>query len=364
MNETTAEKRPPDAAKPTKRFRNAGFLPLLLTALLACAGALCFRPSAGRLMMFPVYPVCVALAALLPGKRGTRATLFLVLTAVLNLVEADTVPEALFVLGAAAVFFVLVELAVWCFRRKKRLTVVFGVIMAVGCLCANALLFGDPISASLAQKKIDAYIEQTYDVETGGHLFGALRFDTRHRVYTLSAACEKYPILTGEIFLSGEYVVDHYKNVLESLEMQDPASAVLSALAEAFPNDTFHVDKLGMDGLNLPGTRYSIYNETDYGRKTAFCVRLSGTVSAERLFERARNYLDVLSGEGVPFGDIVFVGGVGIRCRPCLTPADRVGSFYGELKKGMFVMRHPENHTYLATNGLLDCIDRFAGQES
>ncbi len=363
MTEPTAEKRPTNASPSPKRFWTAGSLPLLLTALLACAAALCFRPSAGRWMMFPVYPVCVGLAALLPGKRWARATLFLALTAFLNLVEADTVPEALFVLGAAAVFFVLVELAVWCFRRKKRLTAALGVVMAVGCLCANALLFGDPISAALAQKKIDAYIEQTYDVETGGHLFDVLRFDTRHRVYTLSAACEKYPNLTGEIFVSGDYVVDHYKTLLESLEMQDPASAVLSALADAFPNDTFHVDKLGIDGLIRPGTHYSIYNETDYGQKTSFCVRLSGTISEERLFERAQNYLDVLSGEGVPFGDIVFVGGVGIRCRPCLTPVDRVGLFYDGLKKGMYVMRHPENYAYLATNGLLDCIDCFAEKE-
>ncbi len=362
MSEPTAEKRPTDASPSPKRTRTAGFLPLLLTALLACAAALCFRPSAGRWMMFPVYPVCVALAALLPGKRGMRATLFLVLTAFLNLVEADTVPEALFVLGAAAAFFVLVELAVWCFRRKKRLTVVFGVIMAVGCLCTNALLFGDPISAALAQKKIDAYIEQTYDVENGGHLFDVLRFDTCHRVYTLSAACEKYPNLTGEILVSGDYVVDHYRELLESLEMQDPASAVLSALADAFPNDTFHVEKTGIDGLIKPGTRYSIYNETDYGQKTSFCVLLSGTISEEKLYERARNYLDVLSGEGVPFKDVVFVGGVGIYCRPCLTPVDRVGQFYGGLKKGMYVMNHPENSTYLAANGLLDCIDRLAGQ--
>ncbi len=364
MNGSTAEKRPPEKPAPSpKTFRLGGFLPLLLTALLACAAALCFRPNAGRWMMFPVYPICVGLAALLPGRRGTRAMLFLILTAVLNLVEADTVSEALFVLGVATVFFVLIELAVWCLRRKKRLVVVFGVVITVGCLCANDLLFGDPISASLAQKKIDAYIEQTYDTETGGHVFDTLRFDTRHRVYTLSAACERYPNLTGEIFLSGDYVIDHYKDVLETLEMQDPASAVVSALAEAFPDDTFRVEKLGIDGLTEPGVRYSIYNQIDYGRKAAFCVQLGGTVSDERLFERAQNYLDVLSGEQVPFGEIVFINSVGIRCRPCLTPVDRFGLFYDGLERGMYVMRHPENHGYLKKNGLLDCIDRFAGQE-
>lgn len=338
-----------------------GLLQLLPLAVLACIAALSFRQSTGFWMMFPIYPICVAVASLLPSKRWQRGVFFLLLTAVLNLVELDSLQSTLPVIGVAFAFFVLAELAVWCFRRKKIFPCVIGVILALGCLCTNALLFGDPFSAYAAQKKIDAYIEQTYDVENGGHTFGRIRFDTSSRLYTLTASNERYPNETGELFLCGGYVVDHYRDVLEEQEMQEPANKFITVLREAFPNGAFTVVRLGIDNFPSPDEPYSIHLHKDYSGQVSYCIQIGGATSFDKLLANARKYLDVLSDAGVPYRNLVFTGGEGLRYRISLTPVGQSGIYYEDFETGMYVLRHPENHTYLATNGLLDAIDRAMG---
>lgn len=341
-----------------------GLLQLLLLALLACAAALSFRQSTGFWMMFPIYPVCVAVASFIPSKRWHRGAFFLVLTAVLNLVEMDSLQDTLPIIGVAFAFFVLTELAVWCFRRKKAFPCVIGVILVLGCVCTNALLFGDPFSAYAAQKKIDAYIEQTYDTETGGHTFGRIRFDTSSRLYTLTASNERYPNETGELFLCGDFIVDHYRDVLEAQEMQEPANRFITALREVFPNGAFTVTRLGIDHFPSPDEPYGIYQEKDYSGQVSYCIQIGGTTSYDKLRANARKYLDVLSDAGVPYRKVIFTGGEGLRYRVSLTPIEQNGVYFKDFDTGMYVLRHPENHTYLATNGLLNAIDRTFGEVS
>lgn len=347
-----------ESEKKSAKKNQAGILQLLPAAILACVAAISFRQSMGFWMMFPIYPLCVAIAALFPGKRWHRGVFFLVLTAALNLMEQESPYDALFIVGAAFVFFVLIELAVWCFRRKKAFPCVIGVVLSVGCLCANALLFGDPFSAFSAQKKLDTYIEQTYDIENGGHTFGTIRFDTKSRLYTRTASNKRYPTETGELFLCDDYVVDHYLDVLEAQAMQKPAEALTSVLREAYPNASFTVIRLGIADFPAPETVYSIYDETDYSGKVSYCIQLGGTTTYARLLENARKYQDVLSASGVSYGKLIFTGGEGLRYRISLTPVGQNGTFYEGFETGVYVLSHPENHTYLAKNGLLECIDR------
>ena len=344
--------------KTTQNRSTPGLLQLLPLALLACAAALSFRQSTGFWMMFPIYPVCVAVAAFLPSKRWHRGVFFLVLTAVLNIVEMDSLQDTLPIIGVAAAFFVFTELAVWCFRRKKVFPCVIGAILVLGCICTNALLFGDPFSAYAAQKKLDAYIEQTYDTENGGHFFGRIRFDTSNRLYTLTASNERYPNETGELFLCGDFVVDHYRDVLEAQEMQEPANKLLTALREAFPNGSFTVIRLGIDNFPSPDESYGIYQEKDYSKQVSYCIQIGGTTSYDKLLANARKYQDVLSGAGVSYRKLIFTGGEGLRYRVSLTPVGQNGIFFEDFETGMYVLHHPENHTHLATNGLLDAIDR------
>lgn len=350
-----------DSEKTVQNRNTPGLLQLLPLALLACAAALSFRPSSGFWMMFPIYPLCVAAAAFLPSKRWHRGAFFLVLTTALNLVEQASVLDALPIIGTAFAFFVLAELAVWCFRRKKAFPCVIGAVLAVGCICTNALLFGDPFSAYAAQKKIDAYIQQTYDLEDGGHTFGRIRFDASSRLYTLTASRKQYPNETGELFLCGDYVVDHYRDVLEAQEMQAPADKLITALREAFPNGSFTVTRLGIDNFPSPDEPYSIYQEKDYSGQVSYCIQLGGTTSYKKLLSNARKYIDVLSGAGVSYRKLIFTGGEGLRYRVSLTPIGQSGIYFEDFKTGMYVLRHPENHAHLANNGLLEAIDRAMG---
>ena len=339
--------------------RNApGLLQLLPLALLACIAALSFRQSTGLWMMFPIYPICVAVASFLSTKRWHRGAFFLLLTAVLNIVELDSLQDTLPVIGAAFAFFVLTELAVWCFRRKKIFPCVIGAVLVLGCICTNALLFGDPFSAYAAQKKIDAYIEQTYDTKDGGHTFGRIRFDTSNRLYVMSASQKMHPNVTGELVLCGDFVVDHYRDVLEAEEMQEPANKFITALREVFPNGAFTVTRLGIANFPSPDEPYSPYHDNDYSGQVSYCIQIGGATSYEKLLSNARKYLDVLSDAGVPYRKLIFTGGEGLRFRLSLTPVEQNGVYFEDFKTGMYVLRHPENHTHLAANGLLEAIDR------
>lgn len=357
----------------TQSRNSPGLLQLLPLALLACIAALSFRQSAGFWMMFPIYPLCVAGATFLPGKLWYRGAFFLVMTAALNLVERASVLDALPIVGIAATYFVLVELAVWCFRRKKIFPCVIGAVLALGCVCANALLFGNPFSAYAAQKKINAYIEQTYDVENGGHSFGQIRFDTSSRLYILTASSggepkengeDYYPVITGDLVLCGDYVVDHYRDALEAQAMQEPANEMLTALREVFPNGSFTLIRLGIDNFPSPDEPFSIYREKDYSGQVSYCIQLGGATSYEKLAANARKYMDVLSDAGVSYRKLIFTGGEGLRYRVSLTPVGQNGIYFEEFKTGMYVLRHPENHAHLANNGLLEAIDRAMGGQS
>lgn len=357
--------------KPTQKRNTPGLLHLLLLALLACVAALSFRKSAGFWMMFPIYPLCVAGATFLQNKLWHRGVFFLAITAVLNLVETDTVLGALPIIAVAFVFYVLAELAVWCFRRKKVFPCVMGAVLAAGCICTNALLFGNPFSALAAQKKIHAYIEQVYDVENGGHTFGTIRFDPSSRLYTLTASSggerkedgeTYYPVITGELVLCGDYVVDHYRENLEAQAMQEPANEMLNALRKVFPNGSFTLIRLGIDNFPSPEEPFSIYREKDYSGQVSYCIQMGGATSYEKMIANAQKYLDVLSEAGISYRKLIFTGGEGLRYRISLTPVGQKGAYFEGFETGMYVLRHPENHTYLATNGLLALIDRTMGE--
>ncbi len=333
-------------------------LHLLILALLSCVAALSFRKSAGIWMMIPVYPLCVAAASFLSVKRWQRGVFFLALIAILNLVENERQIEILRIVGMALLTFLFIELAVWSMRKKKIAICLCGVVLIAGCLCANALLFGDPFSAFHAQKQLTEYIRQQYDMENGGHTFGNVRFDTDSKLYTLTAYNDIYPTETGEIFLCGGYVVDHYRELLEKQQMQEPATELTNILREAFPSDSFTVVCLGISKYPTNGQKLSAHDTTDYSSQISYCIQLSGKPNYEKLITAAKKYLDVLTDSGLSYGDLTFTSSVGTLYRLSVTPSNLSGRYYESFTSGVYVLRHPEQYLFLEQNGLLAFIDR------
>lgn len=341
------------STSPAKRKTIPPSLHLLLVALLACAGAVLFRRSMGIWLTLPFFPLCVALAALLSVRFWQRGLLFLSLTSILNLVENPLPQDAWQMIGMAALLFALTELAVWCFRKRRIPMRVGGAVLLAAGLCCNAFLFGNPFSAYRAQKQLQNYIASHYDTEAGGHTFERIRFDSKTRLYTLTARNQIMPTQPGEICLVNGQIRDSYQERLKEQQMYQAAMKLTAALREAFPDDRFTVVRTGIRDYPAKGQLYSNADPTNYADNVSYCIQMSGKTTYPKLMEGARQYLNVLCEAGIPFDNLVFTCGEGFHYRISVTPAEKVGIYYQSLMPGIYVPRHADHYTHLEQNGIL-----------
>lgn len=347
--------------KEKQNIQNPSLLSLLLLVLLACTAAVAFRRSSGVWMILPIYPLCIAAASFLPVKRVMRAVFFLVLTAVLNMVESTDTLDLAILCGIAAACFLLVELAVSLFRKKQAVPCIIGAAVLLVYLGVSSLFIGNPFSALTADSKLNDYIEETYVTATGTHQFDAIRYDRKSALYTVKATNEAYPTESREITLMGDHIADRYRDMLEDQEMREQALAITEILREAFPKDSFTVLRLGIDGFARGLQAYSTENTTDYRDRMDFCIQLSGKPTYEKLLNAAVQYNEVLVSSGVQYDDLVFTGGEGLRFRMEISPQKANGIFREEMTVSVYVLRHPEHYSRWKQSEIFGFLDRKIG---
>lgn len=335
---------------------------LLFTIIPACIGAAVFRWDAGVWMILPIYPICVATASIaarfFPVKLWLRALFFPVLTSLLNMFVGENLERTAAISVIALLCFAAVECAVSLFFRKRALPAVCGVLLTVCYLAGSTLFLGNPVSAVKTDRLLRDYIETHYDTESGHHSFSAIRYDYGSGFYTVKAANGRFPTEVCTIFAVGDFVVDHYRDLLEDQETRDEALSITEELRASFGTDMFSVVQMGIDGFDRTLNRYDVYNENDYAPDMNFCIRLSGKPTVEKLYDAAWNYHTVLEASDIKYGEILYAGGEGLRFRIALILPSEDNIFERKVRTTVYVLRHHENHSHLQNNGLLSFIDR------
>lgn len=332
---------------------------LLCTIIPACIGAAAFRWGAGIWMILPVYPLCVAVSSILsryfPIKLSLRAMFFPVTTSLLNMMLGETTEDTMIAAGIATATFLLIELAVSLCMSKQALRTVCGAAIAVICVMATSLYLGNPFSAVQADGVLRGYIEQHYE---GGHIFGAVRYDHRTGYYSVTASNRAFPSEMCHIYAYGDFVIDHYRDMLEDQETRDEALAITTTLRESFGTDMFSIVQTGIGEFDRSLVKYHIDNETDYASDMNFCIRMSGKPTLEKLYDAALNYHTVLENSDLKYNKILYAGGEGLRFRIALELPAKDNIFDREIKTSVYILRHNEHHTHLRQNGIIDFIDK------
>ncbi len=325
-------------------------LSLLALAALACVAAMNLRPGAGIWVSLPLYPVCVAIACFLPAKLWHRVTFFPLLTAVVNLGESDSPWDILPYLGMSLLCLCLVTGGVYLLRKKEwRHRLIGGGLAAVYLLVAFFAL-GNPFTAIAKGSKLNEYLESHYG--EGTH-FSQVRYDTTSGCYTVTAYSEKYPTETAEIFLLGDMIVDHYRDLAEIQITREQVRQMTDVLRKAFPGDTFAVSGVKVDNFLPEGTRYDVYQTKVSPSDMHFCVEISSESSVEKYREAVSWYQKILKAYGLEYASVTFLGGTNFYYRTAISVRAQQSFFPVVEEVSVYVRRHPMHYDFLADRQLL-----------
>lgn len=280
---------------------------ILLSVIPALICAVCFRPSMGIIRMFPIPLFCMLFAAFLPTKRVIRAVLFFVPAVALNLVEIEDAFLTGVAVAALVICFVCAEVAVFFWKKKKTAFLAVGAAVCVFCLVCTSLLVGNPISAAVASDKIGDHTASVYDMEDG-FLTEEIEYDCRNRFYSVTMCSSSRPTEKGLLIYKGGKITDGYLPVLKAQYEADALVKVTTAMREAFPDDTYQVFALDIEGFPKKGELLTQKSDGRYDEKISYCIRLSGRTNYEKLKNSALFYQNALIDAGIPFGELVFTG--------------------------------------------------------
>ena len=317
-----------------KEFRIPDFAFQAIVALLACISAVCFRPSMGLVRMFPIPLLCMTVSALLPVKFWQRAAFFLSVALALNVIETEELGLLAVTMAGYIVLFVLAELAAFLFRKKKLLPIAAGILPVLAALLVSSFLFGNPISAKVADRRIDEYMNRIYDMESGDFRVTEIEYDYRSRTYAKTVSSGLHPTEPGAILYRSGILTDGYLPILEAQYQSEALVKITKAMRAVSQNDQFHVLSLGIGGF--PGQQSLLRQDYDekYDESMSFCVQLSGRTDLQKLKNSALQYSDVLAGNRLSFGKICFTGYNSVKARSLfgVIPTDFDGISYHSVR--------------------------------
>lgn len=316
---------------------------MLLLGLLACAASLTMRASAGIWSTLPLYPVCVAAACFLPVKAWHRFLFFGGITLILNLAESTPMESIPYLLVAAGCF-ALVSGGIALLKQKKLKSGLLGGGLLVCYLVFAFLYMGNPFTAFGKSAALSEYIETHYG--EGNH-FENVRYDTTSGCYTVTAYNQRFPSETAEIFLMGDRVVDHYKELVEEQTLREQALVLTKVLREAFPGDSFTVTGVKIDGFLHDGEKFDAYRTKADPKDMHFYVELSGKPVFEKYYHGVQGYARTFAMKGTEFASVTYLCGTGLHFRVAIQPQVSDGFYVTPERIAIHTVAHPENHFYL-----------------
>ena len=320
-------------------------LSLPALAVLACIAALNLRSGAGIWVSLPLYPICVAAACFLKVKIWQRVALFPLFTSVVCLGESNSPWDVLPYLGMACLCLGLVTAGVYQIRKKQWKPCIIGGGLIALYLVASFLALGNPFTALSKGNTLNEYIASRYG--EGSH-FTQVRYDTASGNYTVTAYNEKYPTETAEIFLLNDRVVDHYKDLVEQQATREQAHKITELLRKAFPNDTFTVTGVRVDGFMKGDELYNPTEAVISGERMHFYVEIGAEPSVEKYREAASWYRKILDASDLQYASVTFLGGTNFFYRTAILARPQQSFFPAVEEVTVQVKRHPVQHEFLA----------------
>ncbi len=316
---------------------------VLLIGLLACAASLTMRSSAGIWSTVPLYPVCVAVACFIPAKSWHRFLFFGGITLLLNLAEgtpAECLPYLLVAVGC----FGTVSVAMALLKSRKLKKSLIGGCILVSYLVFSFLFMGNPFVAFGKSAALNEYIETHYG--EGNH-FENVRYDTTSGCYTVTAYNKRFPSETAEIFLMGDRVIDHYRELVEQQALREQALVLTTTLREAFPKDSFTVTGVRIDGFLKNGERFDAYETKADPADMHFYIELSGKPIFEKYYEGVQGYARTFAMKNTEFASVTYLCGTGLHFRVAIIPEISDGFYVTPETIAIHTVAHPENHYFL-----------------
>lgn len=333
---------------------------MLLLGLLASLAALTMRASAGVWSTVPLYPLCVAAACFVPAKTWHRFLFFFGITLFLNLAES-TPSECLPYLLVAVGCFAAVSAAVALLKSKKIKKSLIGGGILLCYLAFSFLYMGNPFAAFGKSAVLNDYIEAHYG--EGNH-FENVRFDTTSGFYTVTAYNKRFPSETAEIFLMGDRVVDHYKELVEDQAMREQALKLTTTLREAFPKDTFSVTGVKIDGFLKDGEKFDAYETKADPNAMHFYIELTGKPTFDKYYEGVNGYARTFEMMETEFASVTYLCGTGLHFRVAINPETSDGFYVSPERIAIHTISHPENHYFLRAYEDWNLIKRIGALET
>lgn len=316
---------------------------MLALGLLACCASLTMRASAGIWTTVPLYPICIAAACLLPVKPRHRVLFFGGITLFLNLAEstpAESLPYLLVALGC----IITVSVGMALIKLKKVRTCGVGILLILGYLVFSFFYMGNPFVAFDKSDVLNEYIDAHYG---DGNHFENVRFDPVSGCYAVTAYNEKFPAETAEIFLSGDTVVDHYRDLVEDQTMREHTLKITMILREAFPADSFTVSGVRIEGFLKSGEKFDAYETKADPNKIHYYVELMGRPNYDKYYEGVQSYATAFSAMKAEFASVTYLCGTGLHFRVAIVPGGQNGIFPTRESFAIHTVSHPENHYFL-----------------
>lgn len=323
--------------------------------LLACVCAICFRPSMGVIRMLPIPMICMLIGAFLPIKRWQRAIYFLLLPLALNAVELNDNLLLAVAIIVLLVSFLLAEIAVWLFPKKKTVPVCIAVLLCLLCPIVNSFLIGNPISALKANSKIENYTDRAYDMIDGGIHRSGLSYDFYRHSYTVTLSSDMNPTETGTVVWKNGILTDGYAPVLEKVYQKKATETLSTEIRKVFPKDSFRILATGISGFPFSDIPMTQENDGTFDSAMTYCIRLSGRTDFEKLKASTLEYASALRQAGVPYETIVYTGynALGARSVFALEACDYDGFFYHDVKPFYLTRRYGSRYE-VSPDALLD----------
>ena len=278
------------------------YIKLFSAVTLAFAGTYFALPARGLISTLPVFLIASLVSVLISIPSWQKASLFGFFAFFFALIEYDS----LHALGFAVLCILTVLISSLTFllmQKKKVFHAIITLILLFSVAYPHAYFFGNIFEAKEADNRLREYTAERYtsdDIVISPTFYDYGTKSYRVSVYDRKTPTEVYTVSTGK-----RIIYDSYSKYTERALMNKKMLEITAVLRNAFPNDSFEVIPVRINGYPFDGA-ISISDDTDYSYYMQFRILLSGQLDREYFLEKSTEYFEAISRQGMSYSRITF----------------------------------------------------------